>query len=181
METRPGTLSIIEDFAAEIKAEPEVYMGFELTDNDLSAMMGDAVALAQEKIPGLSVTSNLKVTIDNDKCLITGPVNVDHPAFGHSSVDVNSLRLGNSSTPGLLQVEDSKFTKNLSTRVSLAAMAAGVNVDSEIQGVLSDPNNAIRKVMAEELQKQGVQLMQMGLQFRDGKLGLGISGKPTSR
>ncbi|MFI5241231.1 MAG: hypothetical protein ACHQUA_02235, partial [Microgenomates group bacterium] len=119
------------------------------------------------------------VKINSDKAFIAGLVNMDHPALGHSEVDME-LKLGNSVEAGKIAVENAKIDKKLSTRVTLLASAKGVDIDAEISSKLQDPQTAIMNLMRSELEKNGVFLDSFGLEFRGDKLVMGISGRPLA-
>jgi hypothetical protein len=178
MPENQRTTQAIKGFANELRKQPEVYLGFEIGEGDLRGMLQQSISLAQETTPGLQVVSDLQVKIADDKCLIKGPIRVNHPVVGMSTVNVDSLRLANSTTPGLIVVTESRFTKNLSLRLQTLAFANGIDIDEQISANLSDPYAAIYKVIGTELKKERVQLLQLGLMFRGSSLSAGISGRP---
>ena len=170
------TLQIITDIANGIEKKPGVTTSIAISSADFTGLMNEAVGLAKELFPGLNIDSQLKVSIFRNKCVITGDVSVDHPLFGHSEVTAKNVQIGNSNTPGLVEVMKSDIDKSLSLRVKALAVARGIDVDEEIAKVIENPSQSLQELMEDELYKQGVKLDRLGLKFVGDKLHLDISG-----
>ena len=178
MTENQQTLQIISGISGELSKQPDVFMGFSLTNQDLEAMLADGISLAKNKVKGIAVDPQLNVQIEADEIRVRGSVGVDYPMMGHSSVNVESVVISNTEPKGGLWVKEAKFSKHLSPQVQVAAAVGNVDIDNEIGSRLKDPYKSLYETIGKEMWQQGVQLGQLTFNIEDGQVVIGISGRP---
>jgi predicted component of type VI protein secretion system len=115
-----------------------------------------------------------KVHIENDVATVSSETHVESPV--KATIAIN-CKLGNDVSPQRLKLIQSDIQEKAGPLDKLKLKA--VNVEHRVQKTLSDPNQALRTALENQLQPRGARLTDTALHLHKQTLAINLKGGPV--
>jgi hypothetical protein len=166
-------LPIFDEMAESLKKKGSYSK--ELSEQEVVQIMESIVQnllTGQQKVKAAVPTP--KVHIENDVATVSSETHVESPV--KATIAIN-CKLGNDVSPQRLKLIQSDIQEKAGPLDKLKLKA--VNVEHRVQKTLSDPNQALRTALENQLQPRGARLTDTALHLHKQTLAINLKGGPV--